>query len=258
MKVQVVGIDRLKLYREKKDAKEPDPPIVEPPRQESLDYPDDEFLLDWKDGAEGVEDPDMPYYLGGGGGGEQSPPPPPPPPNPQGGGGGVPAQAPVEGGPNDGGEAAGWTPSAMRDNRGHVVYDQAGRVRYLPRNGPRDGPTKKKKRPPPGQPDSPQSPTTPMATSTPATRRSNRTRTIPPHLYDYVHGADLNSDSLGLLPLTDYNQSDLSDLLNNSSQHIQERIQIQEEEMRAQDAREQARIQKRLARGPRDLSPHED
>jgi hypothetical protein len=31
MKVQVVGIDRLKLYREKKDANEPDPPTVEPP-----------------------------------------------------------------------------------------------------------------------------------------------------------------------------------------------------------------------------------
>jgi hypothetical protein len=67
MKVQVEGIDRLKLYREKKDANEPDPPVVEPPRQESLEYPDDKFLLDWEDGAEGVEDPDMLYYLGGGG-----------------------------------------------------------------------------------------------------------------------------------------------------------------------------------------------
>jgi hypothetical protein len=82
MKVQVVGIDRLKLYREKKNANKPDPPIVEPPRQESLEYPDDEFLLDWEDGAEGEEDPDMPYYLGGGGGGGQPPPPPPPPPGP--------------------------------------------------------------------------------------------------------------------------------------------------------------------------------
>jgi hypothetical protein len=97
MKIQVVGIDRLKLYREKKDSNEPDPPIVEPPRQESLEYPDDEFLLDWEDGAEGVEDPDMPYYLGGGGGVGQPPPPPPPPPGPQGGGGGVPAHAPVVG-----------------------------------------------------------------------------------------------------------------------------------------------------------------
>jgi hypothetical protein len=60
MKVQVVGINILKLYREKKDANEPDPPTVEPPRQESLEYPDDEFLLDWEDGAEVVEDPDMP------------------------------------------------------------------------------------------------------------------------------------------------------------------------------------------------------
>jgi hypothetical protein len=50
MKVQVEGIDRLKLYREKKDANVPDPPIVEPPRQESLEYPDDEFLLDWEEG----------------------------------------------------------------------------------------------------------------------------------------------------------------------------------------------------------------
>jgi hypothetical protein len=31
MKVQEVGIDRLKLYRENKDSDEPDPPIVEPP-----------------------------------------------------------------------------------------------------------------------------------------------------------------------------------------------------------------------------------
>jgi hypothetical protein len=45
MKIQVVWIDRLKLYREKKDSNEPDPPIVEPPRQESLEYSDDEFLL---------------------------------------------------------------------------------------------------------------------------------------------------------------------------------------------------------------------
>jgi hypothetical protein len=136
-------------------------------------------------------------------------------------------------GAEDGGEAAGWTPVAMRDDRGQVVYDQAGRVRYLPHNGPRDGPTKKKKRSPTGGPDSPPSPTTPMATSTPATRPSTRTKTTPHHLRDYVHGADLDLDSLGLLPLTDYNQSDLSDLLNNSSQHIQERIQIQEEEIRA-------------------------
>jgi hypothetical protein len=125
-------------------------------------------------------------------------------------------------GPEDGGEAAGWTPVAMRDDRGHVVYDQEGCVRYLPHNGPREGPAKKKKIPPPGRPDSPPSPTTPMATSTPATRTSTRAGTTPHHLRDYVHGADLDSDSLGFLPLTDYNQSDLSDLLNNSRQHIQE------------------------------------
>jgi hypothetical protein len=81
-------------------------------------------------------------------------------------------------GPQDGGESAGWAPVAMRDNRGHVLYDQEGRVRYLPHNGPRDGPTKKKKRPPPGLPDSPPSPTTPMATSTPATRTSTRASVV--------------------------------------------------------------------------------
>jgi hypothetical protein len=120
-----------------------------------------------------------------------------------------------------------------------------GHVRYLPLNGP----TKKNKKPPPGQPDSPPSPTTPMATSTPtATRTLNRTITTPHHLRDYVHGADLDLDSLGLLPIADYNQTDLSDLLSNSSPIIQEHIQIQEEETRARDARDQKRIQKRLAR----------
>jgi hypothetical protein len=97
-----------------------------------------------------------------------------------------------------------------------------------------------------------------MATSTPATRTSTRTRTTPHHLRDYVHGADLDSDSLGLLPVQDYDQSDLSNLLNESSLYIQARIQMQEEEMRARNAREQAGIQKRLAKGPRDTSPRED
>jgi hypothetical protein len=97
-----------------------------------------------------------------------------------------------------------------------------------------------------------------MATSTPATRTSTRARTTPHHLRDYVHGADFDSDSLGLLPLRDYDHSDLSDLLNNSSQYIQKRIQMQEKEMRARNAREQAKIQKRLAKGPRDPSPRED
>jgi hypothetical protein len=146
----------------------------------------------------------------------------------------------------------------MRDDQGHVVYDQAGRVKYLPHNGPRDGPTKKKKKPPPGRSDSPSPPTTLMATSTPATRTSTITSTTPCHLSDYVHGADLDSDSLGLLPVQDYDQSDLSNLLNESSQYIQARIQMQEEEMRARNAQEQARIQKRLAKGPRDASPRED
>jgi hypothetical protein len=89
-----------------------------------------------------------------------------------------------------------------------------------------------------------------MATSTPVTRTFTRARTTPHHLRDYVHGADLDSDSLGLLPLRDYDQSDLSDLLNNSSQYIQERIQMGVEEMRARNAQEQAGIQKRLAKGP--------
>jgi hypothetical protein len=136
-------------------------------------------------------------------------------------------------GTEDGGEVAGWIPIPMRDDQGHVVYDQEGNVRYLPHNGP----TKKKKKPPAGRPDSPPSPTRPMATSTPTTTRTLiRVRTTPHHLRDYVHGADLDSDSLGLLPLADYNQSDLSDLLNNSIRHIQEQIRIQEEETRAQDA----------------------
>jgi hypothetical protein len=153
-------------------------------------------------------------------------------------------------GPEDGEEASGWAPVAMRDDQGHTVYDQAGRVRYLPHNGPRDGPTKKKKKPLPGRSDSPPSLTTPMATSTPATRTSTRARTTPHHLRDYVQGAYLDLDSLGRLPLRD--------LLNNSSQYIQARIQMQEEEMRARNAQEQARIQKRLAKGPRDSSPRED
>jgi hypothetical protein len=114
MKIQVVGIDRLKLYREKKDLNKPDPPIVEPPKQESLEYPDDKFLLDWEDGAEGEEDPGMPYYLGGGGGGGQPPPPPPPPPGPQGGGGGVPAHAPVAGGAGQEGVAPGAPPQPVQ------------------------------------------------------------------------------------------------------------------------------------------------
>jgi hypothetical protein len=143
------------------------------------------------------------------------------------------SQGAAKRGTEDRGEAAGWVPVFMRDNRGHVMYDQEGHVRYLPHNGP----TKKKKKTPPGRPDSPPSPTTPMATSTPtATRASTRARTTPHHLCDYVHGADLDSDNLGLLPLANYNQSDLSDLLNNSSRNIQERIQIQEVETRARDA----------------------
>jgi hypothetical protein len=99
---------------------EPDPPVVEPPRQDSLEYPDDKFLLDWEDRAEGVEDPDMPYYLGGGGGG-QPPPPPPTPPGPQGGGGGVPAHAPAVVGAGQGGVAPGTPPLPVQGDLDDVV-----------------------------------------------------------------------------------------------------------------------------------------
>jgi hypothetical protein len=98
--------------------------MVEPPRQESLEYPDGEFLLDWKDGAEGVEDPEMPYYLSGGGGG-QPPPPPPPPPGPQSGGGGVPAYAPVVGGAGQGGVAPRAPPPPAQGELDDVVQQPA-------------------------------------------------------------------------------------------------------------------------------------
>jgi hypothetical protein len=87
---------------------------------------------------------------------------------------------------------------------------------------------------------------------------NQRKRTTPRHLQDYVHGAKLDSDSLGLLPVQDYDQSDLSNILNESSDYIQARIQMQEEELRPRNAREQAVIQNRLAKGPRDASPRED
>jgi hypothetical protein len=90
----------------------------------------------------------------------------------------------------------------------HAVYDQSGRLKYHPKDGPQDGQIKKKKKPPPIRPNSPPSPTTPMATSTPATQASRRTRTTPRRLQDYIHGAELDSDSLGLLPVQDYDQSD--------------------------------------------------
>jgi hypothetical protein len=117
--------------------------------------------------------------------------------------------------------ASGWVQVPMRDNRGQVLYDQSGRVIYHPQDGHQDGQTKKKKKPPPMRPNSPPSPTTPMATSTPATRASTRTRTTPWRLQDYIHGAELDSDSLGLLPIPDYDQSDLRSLLNESSDYIQ-------------------------------------
>jgi hypothetical protein len=83
-------------------------------------------LLDWEDRAEGVEDPDMPYYLGGGGGGGQPPPPPPPPPGPQGGGGGVPAHAPVVGGAGKGGVAPGALPPPVQGDLDDVVKQPVG------------------------------------------------------------------------------------------------------------------------------------
>jgi hypothetical protein len=154
--------------------------------------------------------------------------------------------------------ASGWVQVPMRDDRGQVLYNQSGRPRYHPQDGHQDGQTKKKKKPPPMRPNSPPSPTTPMATSTPATRALTRTRTTPRCLQDYIHGAELDSDSLGLLPIQDYDQSDLRNLLNQSSDYVQMRIQEQEEELRARNARDQAVIQKRLSKGPRDASPRED
>jgi hypothetical protein len=161
-------------------------------------------------------------------------------------------------GPEEGGEASGWVLVAMRDDRGRMVYDQSGRVKYHPKNGPQDGQIKNKKKPPPVRSNSPSPPTMQMATTSQATRASTRTKTTPRHLQDYVHGAELDLDSLGLLPVQHYDQSDLSNLLNESSDYIQARIQMQEEELRARNAREQAMIQKRLAKGPRNASPRED
>jgi hypothetical protein len=112
------------------------------------------------------------------------------------------SQGKAKRGTEGGGEAVRWVPVLMRDDRGHVMYNQEGHMRYLPHNGS----TKKKKKPPPRRPDSAPSPTTPMAKNTPAaTRTSTRTRTTPLHLRDYVHGANLDSDSFGLLPIDDYN-----------------------------------------------------
>jgi hypothetical protein len=146
----------------------------------------------------------------------------------------------------------------MRDDHGQIIYDQSGHPRYHPQDGHQDGQTKKKKKPPSMRPNSPPSPTTPMATGTPATRASTRTRTTPRRLQDYIHGAELDSDSLGLLPISDYDQSDLRSVLNQSRDYVEMRIQEQEEELRARNAREQAVIQKRLSKGPRDRSPRED
>jgi hypothetical protein len=152
--------------------------------------------------------------------------------------------------------ASGWVQVPMRDDRGQVLYDQSGRPRYHPQDSHQDGQTKKKKKPPSMRPNSPPSPTTP--TSTPATRASTRTRTTPRRLQEYIHGAELDLDSLGLLPIQDYDQSDLWSLLNQSSNYVQMRIQEQKEELRARNARDQAVIQMRLSKGPRDASPRED
>jgi hypothetical protein len=86
----------------------------------------------------------------------------------------------------------------------------------------------------------------------------NKNETTPRRLQDYIHGAELDSDSLGLLPVPDYDQSDMRNLLNESSDYIQMRIQGQEEELRARNAQDQAVIQKRLSKGPRNASPRED
>jgi hypothetical protein len=154
--------------------------------------------------------------------------------------------------------ASGWVKVPMRDDNGLRLYDHSGGPRYHPQDDHQDGQATKKKKPPPTRPNSPPSPTTPMATSTPATRASTRTRTTPRRLQDYIHGAELNSDSLGLLPIPDYDQSDLRTVLNQSRDYVEMRIQEQEEELRARNARDQAVLQKRLSKGPRDRSPRKD
>jgi hypothetical protein len=50
----------------------------------------------------------------------------------------------------------------------------------------------------------------------------------------------------------------LRSVLNQSRDYVEIRIQEQEEELRARNPREQAVIQKRLSKGPRDMSPRED
>ena len=144
----------------------------------------------------------------------------------------------------------------MRDDNGLTIYDHSGRPRYHPQDELQDGQATKKK-PPPRRPTSPTSPTTPMATSTPATRASTRTRNTPQRLADYIHGAEYDSDNLGLDAIPDYEQGDLRTMLDQSRDRIERRIQEQEE-LRARSAREQAGLQKRLSRGPRDRSPRED
>jgi hypothetical protein len=191
--------------------------------------------------------------------------------------------------------ASGWVPIAMRDDNGLVIYDQSGRPRYHPHNEPPDGQATKKKKPPPRCPTSPPPPTTPTsgrtpmrddsglrlydhsghprylpqdesqdgptttptATSTPATRRSTRTRNTPQRLADYIHGAEYDSDNLGLDAIPDYEQEDLRTRLDQSRDRIERRIQEQAE-LRARSVREQAGLQKRLSKGPRDRSPRED
>jgi hypothetical protein len=202
---------------------------------------------------------------------------------------------------------SGWAPIPMRDDDGLIIYDQSGRPRYHPHNEPQDGPATKKKKPPPRRPTSPPPPTTPTsgrvqtpmrderglrlydhsghsrylpqdesqdgptttptATSTPATRRSTRTRSTPRRLQDYIVGEGLDSDSLGLNPIPDhdvsepipdYEQRGLTTRLDQSREFVEMRIQEQEEELRARNAQEQARIQKRLSKGPRNKSPRED
>jgi hypothetical protein len=61
-------------------------------------------------------------------------------------------------------------------------------------------------------------------------------------------GPTLTRTVLASFSIADYNQSDLSDLLCNSSRIIQEQIQIREEETEARDARDQMGMHKRLAR----------
>jgi hypothetical protein len=153
-------------------------------------------------------------------------------------------------------KASGRARIPMRDENDVTIYDLSGRPRYHPHDELHDGEATKKK-PPPRRPTSPTSPTTPMATSTPATRVSTRRRNTPQRLADYIHGAEYDSDNLGLNASPDYEQGKLRTRIHQSGKQIEKQIREQAES-RARNAQEQAEVQKRLSKGPRDRSPLED